>query len=312
MNTYEKMGGERCHLIARTISSAGGDYQLWGDAMNAFAPHYWSTVSMHVYPVTNPRLTTSQEEQTLNGFLAYGTNAYITSYVQPLIGADTPLFISEMNSDGFGTLAFESYIYNGIFLAEYIARMSTASNVQSIAIEPLFLGNDFNQGILRAVDDYQNYLLAQLAQTPNYSTNTAANPHTQFNFYPSTSALALEVLNQAVNSSNSSWATTVSGGPTVPILGYTGNPIPALFAQGYQGTDGSHYLVITNKSDSSVPLAVEVDGTLRPTSVTAAYVSNASDTAQNTATDPTNVQIVNTVWSNPMIIGPYSVTRLQW
>ena len=120
------------------------------------------------------------------------------------------------------------------------------------------------------------------------------------------------MLNQAVNSSNSSWATTVSGGPTVPILGYTGNPIPALFAQGYQGTDGSHYLVITNKSDSSVPLAVEVDGTLRPTSVTAAYVSNASDTAQNTATDPTNVQIVNTVWSNPMIIGPYSVTRLQW
>jgi hypothetical protein len=169
-----------------------------------------------------------------------------------------------------------------------------------------------NQGILRAVNDYQSYLLAQVANNPNYSTNTATNPATQFSFYPSTNALALEVLNQAVNSSNFTWATTVSGGPTVPILGYNGNPIPALFAQGYQGTNGTHYLVITNKSASSVPLGLQVNVTLGPTSVTVAYVSNASDTAENTATAPTNEQIVNTTWTNPMTIGPYSVTTLQW
>jgi hypothetical protein len=161
--------------------------------------------------------------------------------------------------DGFGTSAFESYIYNGIFLAEYIARMSTAPNVQSIAVEPLFLGNTFNQGILRAVDDHQTYLLAHLAQNPDYSTDTATDPNTQFNFYASTNALALEVLNQAVKNSNLTLATTVLGGPRVPILGYNGKPIPALFAQGYQGTDGTHYLAITNKSGSSIPLAVEVD-----------------------------------------------------
>ena len=229
-----------------------------------------------------------------------------------MIGADTPLYITEMNSDGEGSAGFPASIYNGIFLAEYIARMSTASNIERIAVHPLFLGNNYSQGIIRAVDDFQIYLLGQLASNPNYSTNTATNPETQFVFYPSANALALQVVNAAVNSSTFTWATTVSGGPTVPILGYDGNPIPAVFAQGYQGSNGAHYLVITNKSGASVPLGVEVNGTLGPSSVMVSYVSSPSDTAQNTATDQTALQVVNTTWSNPMTIGPYSVTALQW
>jgi hypothetical protein len=98
----------------------------------------------------------------------------------------------------------------------------------------------------------------------------------------------------------------------VPILGYDGNPVPAVFAQGYQGTDGTHYLLITNKSASSVPMAIEVDGNLLQSTVTVSYISNASDTAQNTATNQTNVQIVSTTSPNPITLGPYSVTRVQW
>jgi hypothetical protein len=288
-----------------------GNYQAWDNGMAAYTPHYWNAVSMHVYPI-NGSMTVSQEEQTLNGVLAHGTNEYIAAYVAPLIGADTPLFISEMNSDGEGAAGFPAYLYNGIFLAEYIARMSTASNVKRIAVHPLFLGNDFSQGIIRAVDDFQSYLLGQLANDQTYSTNTATNPDTQFVFYPSANALTLQVLNAAVNSSTFTWATTVAGGPTVPILGYDGNPIPAVFAQGYLGANGTHYLVITNKSAAPVPLGVEVNGTLGPGSMTVSYVSNPSDTAQNTATDQTAVQIVNTTWTNPMTVGPYSVTTLQW
>jgi hypothetical protein len=287
------------------------NYKVWDNGMAAYKPHYWNSVSMHVYPI-NGTMTVSQEEQTLNGVLAHGTNEYITSYVAPLIGAETPLFITEMNSDGEGAAGFPASIYNGIFLAEYIARMSTASNIKRIAVHPLFLGNKYTQGIIRAVDDFQSYLLGQLASNPSYSTNTATNPDTQFEFYASASALALQVLNEAVNGSTFSWTTTVEGGPTVPILGFDGNPIPAVFAQGYQGANGTHYLVITNKSGASVPLAVEVNGTLGPASVTVSYISNPSDTAENTATDQTNIQVVNSTWANPMSIGPYSVTTLQW
>jgi hypothetical protein len=291
---------------------ANVNYAKWDNGMKAYTPHYWQGVSMHIYPITNETITTVNEEQTLNGFLAYGTNQYFNSYVTPLIGANTPLFLSEFNSDAFSTLAFESYIYNAIFLAEYIARVSTVPNLQGVGVTQLYIGNSFNQGIIRAVNDYENYLIEQVKINPNYSTNTATNPKTQFSFYFSTNALALEILNGAVNSSNATWPTTVSGGPTVPIQGYDGNPIPAVFAQGYQGTDGTHYVIITNKSSVSVPIGIEVNGLLGPASVTASYISSTSDTAQNTATAQTAVQIVNTTFTNPLTVGPYSVTSIQW
>ncbi len=85
-----------------------------------------------------------------------------------------------------------------------------------------------------------------------------------------------------------------------------------MFAQGFQGTDGTHYVIITNKSNVSVPIGIEVNGLLGPASVTASYISSTSDTAQNTATNQTAVQIVNTTFSNPLTVGPYSVTSISW
>ena len=213
-----------------------GNYQAWDKGMAAYSPHYWNAVSMHVYPIYETTLTTAQEEQTLNGILAHGTNEYMQSYVTPLIGAGTPLFITEFNSDTNGDLPFESYIYNGIFLAEYIARMSTAAISKDLGAAAVFehiqLRHYPRHGRLRVVPDRPVHTQRHFPDQYRYRSNT------QFQFYYSTSGLALEVLNQAVNSSTATWATTVSGGPTVPILGYDGNPIPAVFAQGYQGGDG--------------------------------------------------------------------------
>jgi hypothetical protein len=289
-----------------------GDYQTWDSGMQAYTPQYWQGVSFHVYPIDNENMAVSDEEQTLNGILAHGTTEYYSSYVQPLVGENTPVFFSEVNSDGFATMPFESYIYNGIFLAEWVSRMSTIPQVQAAGISAIFLPNFYNQGLIRAVNDFDNYLVAQYKNNNNYSTNTATNPNTQFQFYYSTGALAMEIANQAINSSNATWATTVTGGPTVPIEGYDGNPVPAVFAQGYQGTNGAHYLLITNKSSSSVPMAIEVDGNVLQSTVTVSYISNASDTAQNTATAQTAVQIVTTTSPNPITVGPYSVTCVQW
>jgi hypothetical protein len=291
-----------------------GNYVAWDDGMAAYTPQYWNGVSMHVYPITDSTMTTVNEEQTLNGVLAYGTTEYFNSYVVPLLGSSMPVFFTELNTDGFATMPFESYIYNGIFLAEWIARMSTIPQIKAVGVQELYLGNssDFNQGIIRAVNDYESYLKAQVRANPNYSTNTATNPNTQFQFYYSTSALALEVANPAINGSNGVWNTTVNGGPTVPIQGYNGNPIPAVYAQGYQGTGGTHYLVITNKSGSSIPMAIVADGNLVESTLTVTYVSSTSDTAQNTATDQNAVQIQTTTSANPITVGPYSVTRVQW
>ena len=290
-----------------------GDYQAWDSGMAAYSPQYWQGVSFHVYPVTETSISASDEEQTLNGILAHGTTEYYSSYIQPLVGQNTPVFFSEINSGpGYPPLPFESYIYNGIFLAEWVARMSTIPQVQAVGVSALFLPNYFSQGMICAVNDYEDYLVAEVQANPNYSTDTATNPNTQYSFYYSASGLAMEVANPAINSSTATWPTTVTGGPTVPIEGYDGNPVPAVFAQGYQGAGGTHYLLITNKSGSSIPMAIVVDGNVLPSNVTVSYISSANDTAQNTAAAQNTVQIVTATSANPIAIGPYSVTRVQW
>jgi hypothetical protein len=279
--------------------------------MAAYPNKYWQGVSFHVYPISDSTISTSDEEMTLNGVLAHGTTDYFNSYIVPLIGSEMPVYFTELNT-GSATMPFETSIYNGIFLAEYIARMSTIPQIRAIGVTELYLGNSFMEGMIRAVDDYEAYLLAELQQNPNFCTDTSTNPNTQFSFYYSTSALAMEIANTAINSSNATWPTTLTGGPTVPILGYDGNPVPAIFAQGYQGTDGTHYILITNKSNASVPVAIEVNGTLLEQSLTTSYISNSSDLAENTATNQNNVQIVTKTSGNPIGVGPYSVTRVQW
>jgi hypothetical protein len=290
-----------------------GNYQLWDSDMQAYSPQYWQGVSFHVYPVSDQSMPVSTEEQTLNGILAHGTTEYYSSYIQPLVGENTPVFFSEVNSGpGYPPLTFESYLYNGIFVAEWVARMSTIPQVQAVGASALLLPNYFSQGMICAVNDYEDYLVEEVITNPNYSTDTSTNPKTQYSFYYSATGLAMMVVNQAINNSNATWPTTVTGGPTVPIVGYDGNPVPAVYAQGYQGTNGTHYLIITNKSASSVPVAIEVDGNVLQSNVTVSYISAATDTAQNTASAQTAVQIVNTTSPNPITVGPYSVTRVQW
>lgn len=293
----------------------GSNYTVWDDGMQAYSPQYWNAVSVHVYPISSA-LSTSQEEEELNSVLAFATNGYVKSYLDPLIGPNTPIFITELASDTESTLDFDTYLYNGIFLSEYIARMSTVPNVKGVAVQALYLGNMYQQGIIRAVDDFETYLIDQVMANPTYSTDTATDPNTQFQFYYSASGVALQVANLAINSSNAIWPTSVNGSvptvPTSPIQGYGGTPISAVLAQAYQGIDGTHYLLITNKSNQSLQFAIVVNGSLLEQSVTVTYVSNASDTAANTATNQNNVQLATATSANPITIGPYSVTTVHW
>jgi len=283
----------------------------WDIGMAAYAPRYWNSVSMHVYPINNIQ-SPQDTVQTLNGVLAHGTGEYISSYVDPLVGANTPVFITEFNCCAPDNNKFLSFLYNGIFLAEYIVRMSLVPNVKAVGVNSLYTDNNDYHGLIQSVDDYEGWLLAQLAQNANFSTNTATNPNTQFQFYTSAPGLALEVANQAINNSTAIWPTTVTGGPYVPILGYDGKDIPAIYAQGYQGTDGSHYVVLTNKSSSTCTATIQVNGVHVSGAMSITAVSNASAYVGNTAQAPNTVQIQTTTASNPISIGPNSVTAVKW
>ena len=283
----------------------------WDTGMAAYAPRYWNAISMHVYPLTTMQ-TRQNTVQILNGVLAHGTGEYISSYVDPLAGANTPIFITEFNCCAPDNDKFLSFLYNGVFLAEYIVRMSAVANVKGVGVNSLYTDNADYHGLIQSVNDYEGYLLAQVAANPNYSTDTATNPNTQYQFYTSAPGLTLEVANQAINTSTGIWPTTVTGGPFVQIQGYDGKAIPAIYAQGYEGNDGSHYVVITNKSSSTCATTIQINGIHVSGALSVTTVSNTNAFVSNTVQAPNTVQIQTTTSANPISIGPYSVTVVKW
>jgi hypothetical protein len=299
-------------LFSAGVYTAGAiDYQAWDNGLASVPNRYWNGSSIHIYPVSD-YLTATDTYKTLNGVLAHGTVDYIRSYLIPLVGADTPIFITELNCCTQSNNEFLATLCNGIFLAEFMARISSVPNVKAVGVNSLYTDNYDYHGIIQSVNDHESYLLSQVAANPDFSTNTATDPNTQFQFYMSAPGLALDVANQAINGSSQMWPTTVIGGPMVPILGYDGNPIPAIFAQAYMGKQGGHYLVITNKSPAAESVTIRINGVELQHTFTVRSVSNASGVVVNTAQSPHTVQIQTTTSGNPVSIGPFSVTCVMW
>jgi hypothetical protein len=293
------------------FSGTAGDFSVWDSSLAAYTPRYWNAVSVHVYPITSI-LAPQQAMQTLNGVLAHGTAEFINSYLVPLAGAGTPVFITEFNCCTQASDKFLMVLYNGIFLAEYIARMSSVPNVKAVGIHSLYSNNNDNHGVIRAMDDYVQYLTGQVAANPGYSTDTATNPDTQYQFYTAAPGVALQIANRVVNSSTYILPTMVTGGSMVPILGYDGQPVPALYAQAYWGQGGTPGLLITNKSGTAQTVTVKLNGVNLHSPLRLAYVSNTNPAIANTKLAPNNVQIQTSTASNPFSVGPYSVTSATW
>jgi hypothetical protein len=288
-------------------------FPTWDQGLSS-TPQYWNAISDHIYPIVGAA-TAKYTMSVLSGVLAHGSSDYVNSYLVPLAAPGTPIFITEFNCCTTPTNPFLSYLYNGIFLAEYIARLSAVPNVKGVAINSLYTDNSGDpttdyHGIIQSVNDFESYLLNDVYPS---STNTANNPNTKYVFYMSAPGLAMEVANEAINSGTRMWPTTVSGGPTVNITGFDGNPVPAIYAQMYLGSDGKHYLLVTNKSAQSELVTVELNGVPVTGPFTLTYVANSSPTAANTAQDQLNVQIQHrTTPSNPMQLAGYSVTTVMW
>jgi hypothetical protein len=296
---------------AGLFPGASGVFTSWNQGLHSYTPQYWNAASNHIYPIIGTQ-TAPDTIKTLNGILAHASSDYITSYLTPLVGADTPIFITELNSSSTSTNTFLSSLYNGIFLAEYIARLSTVPNVKGVGVNSLFTNNSDNDGLLRAVDDFESYLLGQISSNKEYSTNTATNPNTQFQFYSSAPGLAIEVANGAINSGTRALPTTVTGGPTVSITGFDGQPIPAIYAQAYLSDDGNRRLLITNKSAEAQTATIELDGSALRDTFSEVYVANSSPAAANSAQSPVNVRIQATTSGNPIQLAGYSVTTVTW
>jgi hypothetical protein len=283
-----------------------GNYSSWDNELAAYGPKFWNAVALHIYPMTAANLSPSSTRAFLNGVLAHGSTDYINSLL-PLIGNNTPIFVTEFNSTANRSVASQTYLYNGIFLVEYILRLSSHPNVKRIGVHALYMGKYFQSGMIQAVwHDYETYLINTVY--PN-SVNTSG---WGFGFFTTAPGLALQVAHQAINNSSNIWPTALTGGPVVPISGYDGQPVAAIYAQAYQGVNGKRYLVITNKSSVTQSAAIQANGTNVEGPFRVFCVSSDDPTVANTASSPQNVQIVSSTSTGLISLPGYSVTRVEW
>jgi hypothetical protein len=286
-----------------TVSSA------WDDAMAGVTgtKRYWSAISTHVYPIPPSAGASSAADvqKILSGILAHGTGEYVSSYLLAKSTPTTPIYITELGAGG-STEAYNTWQFAGIFYAEYAARMSTTGNVKRLGVHAMYLGNSQNAGLVRAANDHEGQVITAGMSGAPIDTTTL-----DFGFYLSAPALDYGLAAKTINGAVGALDTTVVGGATVPISGFDGKDVPAVFAQAYLDAKGGHHLLITNKAGSSERVAVSLGGAPVTSALTVTSYAASDPTATNT---PTTMGVTRTSGSatGSVEVGPWSVTVIDW
>ena len=286
---------------------SGGDAS-WNDGYATYADPYWNAISIHLYPITESSTPIDQAIAVLNGVLAHGTVDYVASQLVPTNRPDLKVFVTEVNASG-ATNPISTTIFDGVFLVEYVARMSTSANVQGVGTHVLYASNTQQTGLIRAANDHDSDVVA--AYKAGTTIDTAS---LDFGYYASAPGLALQVANVAFNTSTASLATTVAGGGEVPannLDGGAGAPIPSVYAQAYMGA-GKHHLVVTNKSSTAESALLQVDGASVLGTLQLSTVSADDPSLANVPGATSRVQIVASTSTGAIPIPAYSVTRVDW
>ena len=120
------------------------------------------------------------------------------------------------------------------------------------------------------------------------------------------------VLIGAINRSTAVCATTVGTNcPTVP-MDTNGTPLPAIYAQAYQGDNGRRYVLLTNKGSNAVPVQITQDGNTLTNPFLETFVTGSDPSVVNSNPATNNIVIQTMTVTNPVIIPEFSVVRLEW
>ncbi|UVJ38987.1 fibronectin type III domain-containing protein [Arthrobacter sp. CJ23] len=280
-----------------------GEAPAWDQALADYPDKYWDGISFHMYGGGDRYSTFDDAVKDLNTRLADRTNSYIDSYYLAKGRPDMRVTVSEFNSTPstmtkLSTSGIIRTLYNGIFAAEFITRLSSHPNVDRVMLHGLVqFGATFTKPY---VDTMKN---AYERGTP---LDTAGF---DFGVIKHGSALALSVCLDAINSSSHTLATGTDGTVTVPKYGGT---VPAVHTQAYVGLDGHDYLVVTNKSNIAHSLSINWDGVPLPGPFETRYISAEDPRAENTAVDPNTVAVQEGASPNPVLVPGYSVMRIKW
>ncbi len=260
-----------------------------------FTPRFWDVYSMHSYAAFNN--SNPPDDLAIRngnaGLQIGGTDAPMK--VRNSFGTDMPYIVTEYNVFN-NTLG--GTFYSGLYNAEYLMRNTAFPNALHLGLHVFnvnVIDPDFNHNSL--LEAAFNGDIELDADTINYG----------FKIVPAGSAILAAA--QALNRSDFSWDTQVTGGEIVPAEHPNSqvDNIPAIYANSYRGVYDKDYILLTNKSD--IPHNITLQGLNLPASVTRVIVSSANPLAKE-GFGPVRDTVDLT--GGVVTIPGYSVCRLEW
>lgn len=269
---------------------------------------FWDSVVYHYYPVLPTNVPFADLMAMDNGILFSNTTLYVTNtLIADNANSNTTFLLTEFAPGSATSNGSEnpptSSLYGGIYAAEMILRLSLCPRMLFAGSYQLVNG--------AGVDTTNEFLNAVTkAATNNVVTNTVGLP---FGYFLSAQGSGEAVAYWALNRSIAVYATCVGTNcPPVP-MDTNGTPtIPAVYAQAYQGGNGKHYVVLTNKGSNAVPVQVTQDGVALTNQFLETYVAGADPTKVNSNPPTNNIVILTATVTNTVMIPEYSVVRLEW
>jgi hypothetical protein len=297
-------------VVAVFYTDPGVDGNFWDKALDNYTNKYWDAVTYHYYP--KPGVTNFSDLMAYdNGVLLSNTSLYVSNNLVASNNPNTTFMITEfqpVQGSGAGTTNQHANppsttLYGGIYVSEFIMRMSTVPQMKYVGNYQLW-----NQNGIDATNIHRNAVVT--AANGHYYTNTQNLP---FGFFLTAQVTAEAVAYWAINRSTALYATTIgTNSPTVPDSTNYDTTMPAIYAQAYQGGNGKRYVVLTNKGSNAAPVQIMQDGVALTNSFLETYVTGSDPSLTNTSPDISPVVIQTQTATNPVMIPQYSVVRLEW
>jgi hypothetical protein len=298
-------------VVAVFFANPGNGGKFWDNALIAYTNKFWDAVTYHYYPQALNDTNFLDLMAYDNGLLFSNTTSYVTNYLMPNNPTNVTYMITEfqpVQGSGAGTTNQNPNepsmtLYGGIYVSEFILRMSTVPQMKYVGNFQLF-----NQNGINATNVHRTAVTT--AASGGYTTNTQNLP---FGFYFSAQVTAESVAYGAVNRSTAVYATCVGTNcPTVPMNISNSAFMPAIYAQAYSGGNGKRYVVLTNKGSNAVPVQITQDAVALTNQFLETFVTGGAPSATNGSPQYSPIQIQTATVTNAVTIPQYSVVRLEW
>jgi hypothetical protein len=298
-------------VVAVFFSDPARPGTAWNNALQTYGAtnQYWDAVVYHYYPELPTNAPFAQLMAYDNGVLFSNTTLYVTNtLIAKTANSHTRFLLTEFNpslGNGLGAqYPPTSTLYAGIYGAEMLMRLATcprmsfAGSYQLVNPSGVDTTNEFWNAVTKAAAD-------------GYVTNTTSLP---FGFFLSAQGAGEAVANWALNRSIAVYPTTVGTNcPVVPMDINNTLTMPAVYGLACQGGNGKRYVLLTNKGSNSVPAQITQDDDLLTNQLLETFISGGDPSVVNSNPPTTNnIAIQTATVSNPMVIPPYSVVRLEW